>query len=671
MAAGPWEKYQSGAEATAEGEAPWLKYQAAAEPAGTGEGSAPPDVGPASQSGGAVRSVLAGGNRAVADLIGLPVDTVANVMDLGRAAVGTAVAAAGRPDLVPSIPERARIVGSSEWFAARMARTGAQMAPSDPDSKLERTLFAAGRGAASAAAGPASASALAGNAARGAASGVAAQEVAESTDDPVLATAAGLAAGRAPEAAAMSARAVRGTSETASRMRDTIDDFRRVGADPTLGQASESRALQGIESTLGRVPGSAGVIAKRAEQQQADIGAGVARISDSLSPNSSTRRAGIQIERGVSEFVDRFKAKSSELYGELDKFIAPDTSIDVSNTTQALQRMTAPIQGAAATSKLLENPKLAGVKEALDADLAAAQNGKLPYEAVKDLRSKVGAMMATPSLMTDIPTGELKQLYRGLSADMEAAAKAAGPEAARAFNRAKLHYAAGRGRINELDRVVQKAGGPEAIFGAAMSGTKEGASHVQAVLKSLPEDGRRVVAATVLERMGRATPGQQDASGAAFSTQAFLTNWARLSPEARDRIFGAMGPSYVRDIDTIARVADNLRKGSAAYANPSGTAKASAGIGGLVALGSAAGTGNAPLAAKILAGMASTNVAARAMTNPKVVSWLANTTETPEHVARPEMFRTVAQLLDDGDDDLAGALLQSIPDEDNRDRHEH
>lgn len=72
-----------------------------------------------------------------ASVVGLPVDTVQNVMNLGRAAVGTAATAAGRPDLAPDLQQGA--VGGSEWLKAKLRQSGLPgLSPDNPspDSKM-------------------------------------------------------------------------------------------------------------------------------------------------------------------------------------------------------------------------------------------------------------------------------------------------------------------------------------------------------------------------------------------------------------------------------------------------------------------------------------------------------------------------------------------------------
>jgi hypothetical protein len=235
-----------------------------------------------------------------------------------------------------------------------------------------------------------------------------------------------------------------------------------------------------------------------------------------------------------------------------------------------------------------------------------------------------------------------------LSTDLEGAAKNAGTDAATAFNRANTFTRAGMKRLEVLDSVVDKAGGPESVFRAATSGTKEGATTLRAVMQSLPEDARKTVSATVLRRLGRATAGKQDDLGEKFSTETFLTNWNTLSPQAKAVLFDRYGPTFRSDMDAIAMVASNLRDGSKVFVNPSGTGQAVAQTSAGVAFITTLATGNAGAAAGIASGVAAANGGARLMTNPRVVKWLAQTTRAP----RSAIPALLAQAGKSDDQDL-------------------
>ena len=459
-------------------------------------------------------------------------------------------------------------------------------------------------------------------------------------------------------------RSFRGGEAGRQQVAQNIQAFEQAGDSPSVGQATQNRRMQATESLLSRTPGGAGVMARRAESQAANLGQGLEAQASKLAPRSSAEQAGRAIERGVrgeGGFVEQFKAKQSQLYGELDQHIQPQTGVDISSTTKALKTLNAPIEGAPNTLKFFQNAKMRSIEDALKKDLeqsggnpaladletVLARGGTLPYEAVKKLRTLVGNEMADSTILSDVPRSKWKSFYAALSSDMEKAATVAGPEAAAAWKRANTYTRAGMRRLETIDHVVERNGGPEAIFSAAISGTKEGATTLRAVMQSLPADAQKTVSATVLRRLGRATPGRQNDLGEKFSTETFLTNWNSMSPQAKGVLFDRYGSQFRQDMNQVAKVASNLRDGSKVFQNPSGTGQAAAQTGAAVGFFTSLATGNAGVAGSIAAGVAGANLSARLLTNPSFVKWLAKTTQTPPK-ALPSL---VAQLAANGNDD--------------------
>lgn len=504
-----------------------------------------------------------------------------------------------------------------------------------------------------------------------AATGAGASSVARESGAGALGqTAAGVLGGLAPASITAGAPAAlrgafRGGEANRQALGDAIRDFDVLGATPSVGQGTGSWARQGVESVLSGTPTSGGVMRRFAEAQNEQIGSGLADVSNQLARNISGERAGRAIERGVQTFSKNTGAMRKALYWQADQHIPSDTPIGVSNTQRALADLTTPIAGAEATTGAQISPKIQQMADNLAQDVAAAQQAGLagiPYEAVKRIRSQIGEELSDFSLSTDRPTAQLKRLYGSLSQDLEAAAQAQGPSAVAAVRRANNYFKASADRLETLERVVDKNGGPEKVFQAAMSGTKDGATTLRAVMRSLPEDGQKAVSAAVIKRMGLASAGAQNAAGDAFSPNTFLKNWSDLSPEARRTLFGRYGTSFSEDMDKIARVADRIKTGSEVYRNPSGTVNRGAALAYPATIGGLVITGQIGGAAAAVGGGALANGLARAMTNPKFVKWLARSTELPIG-ALPAQLNVLKRMSAENDDesiaDVAEALAAS------------
>lgn len=637
------------------------------------EEAAPVEPSPQDSPDAATRfgSFLGGVNTGIASVPGLPMETVKNVINLGIAGVGTAATAFGRPDLAPDVIEH--IPGDVQSSQRLLRGTGVNLDNLAPEDRISRVLHSAGVGVGSTAAAPvggagmATARAiktLAGSAGAGTGAGVATEAFPESTVAPLI---GGLAPTAASQGAQASVRgAARGGAAGRKRMGEEIAAFKAAGTQSSLGQATGNRAIQGAETMLGSTPGASGVMARRGEQLSDDLGAKMGRTIDGIAPRVGEDVAGNAIRGGIAGkggFVEKFKLTSTQLYNDVDRHLPPDLRVAPQATAAALERLTTPIQGAENVSGVLQNPKVLGIQKQLSADLEA-NNGVLPYQALKALRTKVGSMLSSSELIADIPRAELKQLYGSLSEDMRGAATQAGPAAIKAFERANQYTAAGHKRIEDSLQSITSKADPEDVYKAALAGTKEGATTLRAVKRSLKPEEFQVVAATALNRLGRATPGKQNDLGERFSSDYFLSNWNRLDPQAkRELLSGYSGAGKIEhSLNAIAKVASNVRDGSKVWANPPGTSGAliaKAGVGGLAYT---AATGQFGAAGLILGGMTAANLSARAMTNPKLVGWFAEGTrlpasELPRHLTR--LASIAAQIQDPEEKAEAEELLRA------------
>lgn len=502
------------------------------------------------------------------------------------------------------------------------------------------------------------------SAATGAAAGSGAREAGA---NPLVQALAGLAGGLTPAVATAGSQAalrgaIRGGEGNRVALGEAIKDFEALGATPSVGQGTENWARQGAESLLAGGPTSGGVMRRFAEQQNEQIGEGLGELSNQLAKNISGERAGRAIERGVNTFSKNTNAMRKALYWQADQHIPSDTPIGVTNTQRALAELTTPVAGAEATTGAQISPKIQRMADTLAEDVAAAQQAGqagIPYEAVKRIRSQIGEELSDFSLSTDRPTAQLKQLYASLSQDLEAAAQAQGPAAVAAVKRANTYFKASADRLETLERVVDKNGGPEKVFQAAMAGTKDGATTLRAVMRSLPEDSQKAVSAAVIKRMGLATPGAQNAAGDAFSPNTFLTNWGNISPEARRTLFGRYGKEFSDNMDKVARVAERIKNGSEVFKNPSGTANRGAALAYPVTIGGLLITGQLGAAGLAAAGGTGANALARAMTNPLFVRWLAKSTEMPVG-ALPAQINVLKRMSGENEDDAVAEVAAAL-----------
>jgi hypothetical protein len=456
-------------------------------------------------------------------------DGINHIINLGIDAFNEQ-SGANIPRLSPSSEAMQRILSA---FGLPVAETPAEKVVQSGVSGMAGAATGIGLGnAIGGAAGAALSAAPVTQIAGGLTGGAASEAAAQSGAGPIGQLAAGAVGSLAPSAvrvagAAATRGAVRGKDPTA--MRENIRTFEDAGTEPvitgkpefgketnivitppdstpTVGQAAGNRRMRATDSLLSKIPGSAGPYAKKAQAQAADVGDNVKQMADFIAPGADATSAGRSIQKGIETgFVPNFKAQSSTHYDKLDTFIPRHKRVDVTATRQALESLNAPIPGAPNLSVWFRNSKIKGIERGLKGDteglkgvysqlpawekahldalpavqrntlLASLVDGKLPYEALKKLRTLVGDQLTNHSLVDDVPKSKWKALYAAISKDMGIAAEQAGPDAVKAFGRANKYHSAGIDRIEVLERTVDKLDF-ESIFKSAMSGTAEGAA---------------------------------------------------------------------------------------------------------------------------------------------------------------------------------------------------
>ena len=563
-----------------------------------------------------IKALQGGLYTGAANILGLPMDTVQNAYNLAKAGVGVIGRETGMLDADQMPQPTTGTPFSSDWFKRGLETVGVNTVNPKPNDTLSKMLHTGGSIAGASMFPGATPSSVIAPAVGGA--------VAEQIDPRLTPFGA-----MAPAAAGQALGAAKNV--VAKRAAPVVDTFKKVGATPSVGQATDSTFISGLENLAAKFPGGSGVMKNFIEAQQRSMG-NVARTG------VPAEAAGRAIESGVSGkggFLDRTKAVWSTLDDAVAAKIPKEAAFNPANTMQALDDLTRPVAGAERSTGAPLDARISVIKQNLMDDLAA-NGGAMPFEALRTIRSRVGAQI-DDALVQGAKSGEMSKLYGALSKDMKVAAEQAG--AGNEFARQNNYYRARMGRIeNVLDRVIGKGKQPEDIFKSVNPTDPDQANKLRAVMRSLSIPERQVVSEAVANRLGRVSPGKQNEVGDVFSSETFLTNWTRLSPGAKAQLFP--NPPLRENLDRLAKASDSLRAGKGIYANPSGTAGSFAAYSVYASPIASIATGTiAPLA--VAGGAAGTAyVGAKMLTNPKIVEWLAtpvkpsNANQIAAHLAR-------------------------------------
>jgi len=211
---------------------------------------------------------------------------------------------------------------------------------------------------------------------------------------------------------------------------------------------------------------------------------------------------------------------------------------------------------------------------ALDQEIRALEEvpgGVAGLQALRDLRTSLanggtvnGLRRLRTSFGDSLDAGNRtvreasRRLWGPLSDDIFGGLERAGRgEAARAFRRADTAFRNARGHIEAVESLLEGKSGQQVA--AALSSMSRGDDHaLQNILRLASPDEARAIQGGIVQQLGRATNGAQDATGNVFSLETFLTNFGKMSDSARARIFQGQ---LRTDLTNLARVAVGARRG--------------------------------------------------------------------------------------------------------------
>lgn len=387
-----------------------------------------------------------------------------------------------------------------------------------------------------------------------------------------------------------------------------LGDFTDQGVTPLPANVG-GPGVNRLTSAAGQSPVSAGRVVEAFQRQGNEMQAAVGRAAESVGTPANTETAGAIVRGAGERIIQRTRDTGNRLYERAAR-LAGDVRV---RPQQALQVI---------DDELTRLNETADINAPLIAELqrfrqSLAGNEGLSIDGIRTARTIAGRASRTEALRATDAQRSLGMVMNAISADIEQGLVQAGRRgAAEAFRRADDMW---RQRVEYIDQTLEPLIGRNRS-GESIIATLEGytrdtgrgnAARLRQVLRALEPQELGDIQATLINRMGRATNGQQDATGEAFSASRFLTNWNSLSPQSRNLLFQG---ELRQNIDQIARVAGGMRD-TGRYANFSNTGGVVGWLLNLGAVGVDLGTAGALAAGQYLNG--------RLMTSPGFTRWLA------------------------------------------------
>lgn len=358
----------------------------------------------------------------------------------------------------------------------------------------------------------------------------------------------------------------------------------------------------------------------------------------------SPEEIGSTVQDAGRRFIDWSRTRKDDLYTQAER-LAGGATIPSQAAVDTLNRNIAELQQTPNANRGLIN-LLSDMRD--DLTLPNGSPRQLTVGAIRNLRTAMRGEIGSRNLTMTDAERRVSQVIEAASGDINAGLNRSNPRAAAAYQRADRFYAERQRYIRD---VVQHYTGPgdQPLSGEqtyarimALTGDKGDRQKLTRVMQGLSNDEQADVASTVAANLGRRTP-EDDFSAARFVTQA-----EKMTPGAREAVFGRDGAAAIDDLIAIASAKrdtgnslNRSRSGQVSNYDRLLTGSISVlGAGGGYAAGGAGGAALGMVTAGA-AKAAALNLSARLLTNRQFVRWLGR---APSNATPAQITAHIRQL---------------------------
>lgn len=422
-----------------------------------------------------------------------------------------------------------------------------------------------------------------------------------------------------------------------------LQDFERTGVTPNVPTIGQGRAA-GLASNLARsLPFSP--VTGAVQKSLGETGAAAERAAAGLGKAATPTDAAEIIRNAVNKYVED-RTQAARDYGRFFGLMQAAPPAVLPNTVETLQKIMGRFKTEPELSGLFTKEpikRLTAILTPRTEQIAAKtspivgangmpietvpartvqRGGELPMSDLREIRSQIGALLDDQPFGPEaIDKGQLRSIYAALTKDMYAAAVKQGPEATKALATATFNYGT-RMRLRDTLQPLLRSDASESTF-TKLNNAAKGADTglLRSVKKVTPPGDWNEFGAAVVRRLGEPTPGAKDVLEAKpFSGSSYVTNWNKLTPEAKDLLFGPDLPGTPRsNLEALSRVAQ-AQKNVGRLANASHSGEMAVIAGTVEEVTRKLSTGEIPWAAAL--GLGGSYGVSKLLMSPGFTRWL-------------------------------------------------
>lgn len=428
----------------------------------------------------------------------------------------------------------------------------------------------------------------------------------------------------------------------------SVEAMDRLGIRPSIGMTGNRMGAQ-LESGASSLPFFSAIPEKVREDQFGVFDTRLREAADSYRPTGVASQAdpvslGEQVRDIAQGGADRLRSQFGQREDALQTAIGARTPIDVTRTRAAIEKMipqvdpemqsalqheldlldqmlvknkTVTQQPVTKTSNVLGADGQPITTQTTQAVESVTPTNTVPYEQFRSWRTNVGRRTDQPS----IKGGQSKQLYKAITEDLQGAADNA--NVGDDFRTLMADQAAAHDDVTgDITRMEGITNTPNNIErgGQYLTQAFKNPEKMMTLKKNAKPEEWAALTGNIVEHLGLATKGNQNAIGDAISPNKFLANWADMDPRVKNMLFDDdIGTRQM--LDDLALVAEDFKR-RGLEANTSRTAGTGQAAQAITGIGAVAGTAIDPVTT--IGGLTLTYGTVKGLMSETLARWAAN-----------------------------------------------
>ncbi len=431
-----------------------------------------------------------------------------------------------------------------------------------------------------------------------------------------------------------------------------IAKFKSLGIEPVAAAIGRKGMLGRMGAGLEQMAAAGPILQKQAETVVVQLDSALQSISSKMGQIRTPNEAGAALKKSVDAAEKRIRDGFSKKYDKIFDEIGENTVVtEMASVDKALQPLLRQIAELPADAQ--PTGQLLALVKKYDALSKFAETGNMTFRELRELRTQLRLIRSKKTSGTQGDyDGMVEDIYKGITDDLAVAANSVDPKLGANLKAIDTERAIFADTAQKTFDTIKNFDADNQAFNYLLTSAKgmgkEGVKALQRLRENFTPEEWGDVASSALYNLGRENVGAQVGESAEFSVATFMTRLSEIKkngPEGMEAFFGGtqfagVSEDLMKLVDVVGALKEVKRYTN--FSNSGGAMNQMIFWQALTSAGTGLAAGDVLGATLAIGGtVIAPAFAAKLMTNPAVVKWLA----TPASQISKDVSAHVARLV--------------------------